>query len=93
MSYTDYQKAQKIGEKTYKTCVAKGKYPYLPVLEDMMSHENPCSQIRLGLVDIPIELIAGTYTASRTNAFSRGLTSAIPLQPTVNATLSSHLNI
>lgn len=71
MSYTDYQKAQKIGEKTYKTCVAKGKYPYLPVLEDMMSHENPCSQIRLGLVDIPIELIAGTYTAGRTNAFSR----------------------
>lgn len=71
MAYTDYQKALKIAEKTYKTCVAKGNYPYLPVLEDMLSHEKPGFQIRLGLVDIPIELIAGTYTAGRTNAFSR----------------------
>lgn len=70
MAYTDYQKALKIGEKTYKTSVAKGSYPYLPVLEEMLSHEKPGTQIRLGLVDIPIELISGTYTAGRTNAFS-----------------------
>lgn len=70
MAYTDYQKALKSGEKMYKTCVAKGNYPYLPVLEDMLSREKPGSQIRLGLVDIPIELIAGTYTAGRTTAFS-----------------------
>ena len=70
MSYTEYQKAQKLGEKTYKSSIAKGLYPYLPVLEDMLSQEKSESQISLGLVEIPIELIAGTYTSGRTTAFA-----------------------
>lgn len=70
MAYTDYQKALKIGEKSYKTCVSNGSYPYLPVLVDMLSGEKPCAQVRLGLCDIPIELICGTYTAGRTTAFA-----------------------
>ena len=37
MAYTDYQKALKTGEKTYKNLASKGKYPYLPVLEDMIA--------------------------------------------------------
>jgi basic membrane lipoprotein Med (substrate-binding protein (PBP1-ABC) superfamily) len=70
MSYTEYQKAQKLGEKTYKSCISKGSYPYLPVLADMLSKEKSESQISLGLVEIPIELITGTYTSGRTTAFS-----------------------
>lgn len=71
MAFTDYQKALKAGEKTFKTCSSKGDYPYLPVLEDMLAKEKSKSQIRLGLVEIPVELIAGTYTSGRTTAFSR----------------------
>ncbi len=71
MSYTEYQKAQKTGEKTYRICMTKGAYPYLPVLEDMLPKEKSDSQVSLGLVEIPIELIAGTYTSGRTTAFSR----------------------
>ena len=71
MSYTDYQKAQKIGEKTYKSCISEGVYPYLPVLEDMLSKEKSESQVSLGLFEIPVELIAGTYTSGRTTAFAR----------------------
>ncbi len=70
MSYTEYQKAQKMGERTYKSCISSGSYPYLPVLEDMLSKEKSESQVSLGLVEIPIELIAGTYTSGRTTAFS-----------------------
>lgn len=70
MAYTDYQKALKIGEKTYKICISEGSYPYLPVLEDMLSKEKSESQVKLGLVEIPVELIAGTYTSGRTTAFS-----------------------
>lgn len=70
MAYTDYQKAQKIGEKTYKSRTSKGQYPYLPALEDMLSQEKSKSQVKLGLVEIPIELIVGTYTAGRQSAFS-----------------------
>lgn len=70
MSIVEYNKALKIGEKSYKYCISKGKYPYLPVLEDMLSKEKSASQVKLGLVEIPIELIAGTYTSGRTTAFS-----------------------
>ena len=78
MAYTDYQKALKTGEKTYKTLASKGKYPYLPVLEDMIAGEPPMSQTRLGLIEIPIELIAGTYTSGRTNAFARDFMPLLP---------------
>ena len=78
MAYTDYQKALKIGEKTYKNLASKGKYPYLPVLEDMIAGEPPMSQTRLGLIEIPIELIAGTYTSGRTNAFARDFMPLLP---------------
>lgn len=71
MAYSDYQKALKIGEKTYKTESSKGLYPYLPVLEDMLSKEKSQAQVKLGLVEIPVELIAGTYTSGRTTAFAK----------------------
>lgn len=70
MAYNDYQKALKLGEKAYKSCTSKGMYPYLPVLEDMLSQEKSKTQVKLGLVEIPIDLIAGTYSSGRTTAFS-----------------------
>lgn len=70
MAFTDYQKALKMGEKAYKACTSKGIYPFLPVLEDMLSNEKSPAQVKLGLVEIPIELIVGTYTSGRTTAFS-----------------------
>lgn len=70
MAITEYQKALKMGEKSYKSCISKGMHPYLPVLEDMLSQERSKAQVKLGLVEIPIELIAGTYTSGRTTAFS-----------------------
>ena len=57
MSIVEYNKALKIGEKSYKYCISKGKYPYLPVLEDMLSKEKSASQVKLGLVEIPIVLM------------------------------------
>lgn len=59
-----------MGEKAYKACTSKGVYPFLPVLEDMLSNEKSPAQVKLGLVEIPIELIVGTYTSGRTTAFS-----------------------
>lgn len=70
MAYTDYQKALKLGEKAYKQAASQGAYPYLPVLEDMILAEKHMAQVKLGLEEIPIELIVGTYTSGRTNAFS-----------------------
>lgn len=71
MALADYNKAYKLGEKEYRNCVAKGDYPYLPVLDDILSHVKTESQISLGLVQIPVKSIVGTYSSGRTTAFAR----------------------
>ena len=71
MAVQDYLKALKLGEKEYRACVSKGLYPYLPVLDEIVRHVEIESQVSLGLVEIPIKSIAGTYSAGRTTAFAR----------------------
>lgn len=71
MSYVEYNKALKLGEKEYHSRVGKGTYPYLPTLEDVLSHIEVEAQVSLGLVEIPIKSIVGTYSSGRTNAFAK----------------------
>ena len=79
MAIAEYTRALKLGEKEYKNAVAKGEYPYLPVLDDILE-QNP-SDIRedLGLVQIPLNQIVGTYSAGRTTAFARNFMPILPL--------------
>ena len=67
----DYVKAMKMGEKEYRACVSRGEYPYLPVLDEIVSHVEIESQVSLGLVQIPLKQVVGTYSAGRTTAFAR----------------------
>lgn len=71
MSLQDYSKASKLGEKEYRAAVSKGEYPYLPVLDDILSVVEVDSQVPLGLVTVPLKSIVGTYCEGRTNAFAR----------------------
>ena len=38
MAYDDYLKAQKLALKAYKNKTVRGAYPYLPVLDEILSH-------------------------------------------------------
>lgn len=67
----DYIKALKAGEKEYKYCMSKGIYPYLPVLDDLLEHVTVEANVSIGLVEIPIKQIVGTYSSGRTTAFAR----------------------
>ena len=67
----EYLKARKAGEKEYKARLAKGEYPFLPALDDMITGVDTMSQQNLGLMEIPVELIEGTRTQARQNSFSR----------------------
>ena len=40
MSYENYSNALKAGQKKYRAHVLKGEYPYLPVLEEILSYTN-----------------------------------------------------
>lgn len=59
-----------MGVKAYKSSVSQGRYPYLPVLDDILDKDSVSSDVSLGLVDIPLDRIVGTCTKGRTRAFA-----------------------
>ncbi len=65
-----YIRAQKAGQKYYNDCAARGQYPYVQVLTDVFSEYMAASHVNVGVVEIPSELIIGTTTAGRKNAFA-----------------------
>lgn len=70
MALYDYAGALRLGRKQYQASVVKGEYPYLPVLDDILSYTEIASEVSLGLVDVPLEKIVGTKTEGRTSAFA-----------------------
>ena len=70
MAFSDYAKAQKLGEKLYRQATARGEYPYLPSLEDLLRGGAEESRVPLGQLEIPVSMIAGTASADRTKAFA-----------------------
>ena len=65
-----YKKALKFGQKEYRACVAAGKYPYLPALDDFIPPVRSAAGSDQGLISVPAEFIVGTKTKGRTNAFA-----------------------
>ena len=70
MANEDYSKAQKSGMKSYKAALAKGKSPYLPVLDEILDLADIDYEIPLGISDIPLSQVVGTSTKGRTRAFA-----------------------
>ncbi|MGN0394099.1 MAG: BMP family ABC transporter substrate-binding protein [Coprococcus sp.] len=70
MSANEYMKAQKLGEKRYQAAVLKNEYPYLPVLDDMISTADIECEVNLGLQNVPLDHVVGTATSARTTAFA-----------------------
>lgn len=70
MAYQDYVKAQKAAEKQYRHDTARGEYPYLPVLEDLLRGGEEEGRAPLGTMEIPLSLVAGTASSERTTAFA-----------------------
>lgn len=69
MEYS-YSDARRLGERCYREKVLAGEYPYLQVLEEITRHSGVISEQHLGIQEIPIDLIAGTYAAGRHTAFA-----------------------
>ncbi len=66
----DYSRAKKLGEREYRRRLVKGQYPYLPSLEEMVSGVGRMPEISLGLAEIPLDMVVGTRTTGRQNAFA-----------------------
>lgn len=70
MDGQEYLEALKVGKKEYKLKISQGEFPYLPVLDDILSHEEIAGEVPLGLVMVPLDFVVGTSTAGRTHAFA-----------------------
>lgn len=70
MADTEYAAALKLGKKQYQDSVSKGEYPYLPVLDEILSYTEIVSQVSLGVMDIPLSKLVGTKTAERSISFA-----------------------
>ncbi|MBR1584655.1 MAG: BMP family ABC transporter substrate-binding protein [Clostridia bacterium] len=65
-----YNNALRQGRKYYSACVAKGQYPYPQVLDELLNGAETSGTAKLGLVDVPMKLIVGTWTDGRKAAFA-----------------------
>lgn len=65
-----YEEAQKKGLRYYRSCIARGKHPYPQVLNDVFSNMMAASQVKLGVLDIPLNRVIGTTTSGRSSSFA-----------------------
>lgn len=65
-----FRQALKAGQKCYRECVHRGRYPYPQVLEERLRDCAVAGRVDLGVLDIPIAQIIGTNTAGRQAAFA-----------------------
>lgn len=70
MSDSVYQEALKLGKKEHKTCLSEGRYPYLPVLDEILEQQEIQTEQKMGLIQVPLEHVVGTSTRGRTYAFA-----------------------
>ena len=77
--YSEYLSALRQGQKYYRTCVAKGTYPYPRVLSEMTGENSASGQIKLGTLEIPMERIVGTLAEGRKAAFAGNFMPLLPV--------------
>ncbi len=70
MGREEYRKALKLGKKDYQTRLLRGEKPILQVLDDILPNRSSYSESSIGLVQIPIDQIAGTKTVARSSSFA-----------------------
>ena len=71
MSISDYENARKLGLQSYRHEITRGRYPYLPALEEMVSNLSAMKEEAVGTCEIPIYLVCGTLTKGRQEAFAK----------------------
>ena len=70
MSIDRYIRARKLGLKEYHARLQHRENPYLPALEELEASLNALPHRALGLMQIPLNKVAGTASLGRTNAFA-----------------------
>ena len=75
----EYQKALKLGKQALHAEISKGQTGYLTSLDGVLQSGNVLSEVPLGLIEIPLKKVVGTYTHSRSIAFAQNFMPVMPL--------------
>ncbi|MCR5527857.1 MAG: BMP family ABC transporter substrate-binding protein [Saccharofermentans sp.] len=67
----EYNRACKLGKKTVQKALSDGRYPYLHALDNMIDSRTSMTEIKVGTMEIPLDLVAGTVTKGRQESFAR----------------------
>lgn len=67
----EYIQARKMAQKEYSSYVSQGRNGYLPYLDGILENIDFVSEVDLGVIDLPLKKIKGTYTYMRSTCFSR----------------------
>lgn len=65
-----YEQAHKKAKQSWHIWASKGEVGYLPSLDGIVRPSDIVSEVSLGLVEIPIQKIIGTYTHARSVSFA-----------------------
>jgi len=65
-----YLAARKMGVKEYSKNISKGQMGYLPFLEGVLKNIEIVYELDLGIIDLPLKKIIGTYTYARSRSFA-----------------------
>ncbi|MEN6316788.1 MAG: BMP family ABC transporter substrate-binding protein [Clostridiaceae bacterium] len=65
-----YLAARKMGVKEYSKNISKGQTGYLPFLEGVLKNIEIVYELDLGIIDLPLKKIIGTYTYARSRSFA-----------------------
>lgn len=66
-----YLTARRLGLKEYSHYISKGRNGYLPFLDGILKNIDIISEVDLGIADIPLRKIKGTYSYLRSISFAR----------------------
>ena len=67
---SQFAAALRSGKRYYNACTAKGENPYPLVLDELIDDSISGNTVKIGLLDIPMDLIVGTWTGGRKTAFA-----------------------
>jgi hypothetical protein len=68
--YEHFIAARKIGIREYSNKTSNGQIGYLPSLEGLLRDSEIVSHVDLGIIEIPLKKVAGTYSHLRSLSFA-----------------------
>jgi len=66
-----YISARKLALKEYSINTSKGEVGYLPSLEGLIKNSDIVSELNLGVIELPLKKIIGTYSHLRSLSFAK----------------------